>query len=145
MLVSRLKLKTYKYMLIQKQFWKEVHFLSPIDTRRENLIHVVANNLLVPCNLWFWWTVSRVKHTIVLLLIQDDTICLFYLQASGQQGRYTGVLSLGYLNQDIFFFVFFFQHSKHWKLHFIFAHTALLLLSREMKEEWFYLSLYGHF
>lgn len=90
MLVSRLKLKTYKYMLIQKQFWKEVHFLSPIDTRRENLIVTVANNLLVPCNLWFWWTVSRVKHTIVLLLIQDNTICLFYLQASGQQGRYTG-------------------------------------------------------
>lgn len=71
--------------------------------------------------------------------IQDNTICLFYLQASGQQGRYTGVLSLGYLNQDICF-LFFFQHFKHQKLHSICAHIALFLPSREMKEEWFYLS-----
>lgn len=101
--------------------------MSPIDTRPEHLI--VANNLLVPYNLWIWWTVSRVKYTNEWLLIQDNTICLFYLQASGQQGRYTGVLSLGYLNQDICFLSFFFNilSTRNFTLSVLTLHFSYLL------------------
>lgn len=102
--------------------------MSPIDTRPEHLI--VANNLLVPYNLWIWWTVSRVKYTNEWLLIYKITrfVCFIY-KLLDNKVDIQGVLSLGYLNQDICFLSFFFNilSTRNFTLSVLTLHFSYLL------------------